>query len=61
MVKSKSLERIEIMRKGKKIKCTRCEVGYISAIGEPETTSLFRCDGCGTSMVLTKAIKKEFL
>lgn len=54
MVTDKTTEMISEMRKGNKVKCPKCD-GYISAIGKPKETSLFRCDGCGTSMILTKA------
>lgn len=46
-------ERIEKMRNGEKIKCPRCEKGYISAIGEPENTKTFRCDTCQIGITLT--------
>ena len=45
--------RIEKMRNGEKIKCPRCEGGFISAIGDPKTTKVFRCDCCETGLVLT--------
>ena len=46
-------ERIARMRRGEKIKCPRCESGFWSAVGNPETTHVFRCDGCGIAMVET--------
>lgn len=52
----KSIERIEKMRKGEKIECTRCGKGFVSAVGKPETTSCFRCDNCGRSIVLTRKL-----
>lgn len=53
MYTNKSLERIEQMRNGQKIKCPRCEAGYILAVGNPETTNVFRCNKCETGMILT--------
>ena len=44
--------RIEKMRNGEKIKCPRCDQGYISAAGDPQTTNVFRCDCCKTGIVL---------
>lgn len=41
------------MRNGKKIKCPRCEDGYISAVGNPEMTNVFKCNKCETGIVLT--------
>ena len=46
-------ERISKMRNGEKIKCSRCQTGYFSAVGNPQTTLIFRCDCCQTGMVLT--------
>lgn len=46
-------ERIKKMRSGEKIKCPKCEDGFISAVGEPKSTKVFRCDHCQTGMVLT--------
>ncbi len=46
-------ERIKKMRNGEKIKCPRCEEGFISAVGDPQKTKVFRCDKCQTGMVLT--------
>ena len=46
-------ERIEKMRNGEKIKCPRCEGGFFSAVGDPKTTKVFRCDTCQTGMTLT--------
>lgn len=54
MVVPKTVERIEKMRKGEKIKCPKCEKGFIAAVGEPENAYIFKCDECGTSMVMTK-------
>lgn len=51
-MKDKSIERIEKMRNGEKIKCPRCENGYISAVGEPKEAIVFRCDSCPTGMSL---------
>lgn len=55
----KSIERIEKMRKGNKVKCPKCAKGFISAMGEPSTAYCFRCDKCGTSLILTKQINNE--
>lgn len=52
-MKTKSDERIENMRNGEKIKCTRCEDGFVAAVGNPKTTNVFRCDHCKTAIVLT--------
>lgn len=51
----KGLERLNKLMNGEKVKCPKCKKGYISAVGDPKTTSLFRCSECGTSMVPTKA------
>ena len=59
MEKPKSIERIEMMRKGKKIKCPKCEIGLISAVGDPETTNYFKCDNCSISIVQTKKLNIE--
>lgn len=48
-----SLIRIEKMRIGEKIKCPRCDSGYFSAVGDPQTTNVFRCDTCQTGIILT--------
>lgn len=53
-----SLMRIEKMRNGEKIKCTRCKDGYFSAVGDPKTTNVFRCDKCQTGMTLTIPLNK---
>ena len=50
MDKPKSIEKIEKMRNGEKIKCPRCDTGFISAVGNPQTTYLFRCNNCGKSL-----------
>lgn len=50
-----TLERIELMRKGEKLKCPKCENGYISAIGNPKDTTLFECP-CGCRIMLTKKV-----
>ena len=49
-----TIEKINKMRNGEKIKCTKCDNGYVSAIGKPQTAYLFRCNGCGTSMITTR-------
>ena len=41
-------ERMKILHSGGKIKCPRCENGYISALGDPKTAISFRCDSCRT-------------
>ena len=46
------------MRNGEKIKCPKCENGFFSAIGDPKTTKVFRCDSCQTGMVLTVLYEK---
>lgn len=51
-MKSKSEERIETMRNGGKIKCPKCDDGYISAVGNPKTTNVFKCNHCATGMTL---------
>ena len=45
--------RIEKMRNGEKIKCPKCESGFFSAVGDPKTTKVFKCDTCQTSITLT--------
>lgn len=52
-----TIEMIKKMRNGEKISCPKCN-GFISAVGNPKTTSLFKCNTCDTSMLLTK--KKSF-
>lgn len=56
MEKPKTVERIERMRKGEKVKCPKCADGYILAIGNPSEAYLFSCDSCGTNMVTKKEI-----
>lgn len=46
-------ERIHKLRSGEKVKCPKCESGFFSAVGEPKTTKVFRCDTCQTGMTLT--------
>lgn len=46
-------ERIEKMRNGEKVKCPKCKDGFFSAVGDPKTTKVFRCDTCQTGMTLT--------
>ncbi len=36
-MKTKNEERIKKMRDGEKLKCPRCEKGFVSAVGNPET------------------------
>lgn len=52
-MKTKSELRIEKMRNGEKIKCPHCEEGFVSAVGDPKTTKVFRCSHCQTGMILT--------
>lgn len=52
-------ERIEKMRRGEKIPCTRCNGGNFGAIGDPKTTSSFGCDKCHIAMVLTVPMKYD--
>lgn len=52
-MKPESLIRIEKMRNGEKIKCPRCDGGFFSAVGDPKTTNVFRCDTCQTGMTIT--------
>ena len=59
MEKPKTVERIEKMRNGEKLKCPKCKEGYISAVGDPETTLVFRCSGCDRSIVLTVNIFED--
>ena len=54
MKQPKTIENIQKMRNGEKLKCTKCAEGYVSAVGDCKTASLFRCDHCGTSMQMTK-------
>lgn len=56
MEKPKSIERIERMRKGEKVKCPKCADGFISAVGDPSTAYLFKCSGCNVGMVMSKNI-----
>ena len=51
-------ERMKIWRSGGKVKCPRCENGYWSAVGDPKTTKVFRCDTCQSGMVLTIPYRK---
>ena len=45
-------EKIKILKTGETLDCPKCG-GKIKAVGEPKTASVFRCDGCGASMVPT--------
>jgi uncharacterized protein (DUF983 family) len=58
-MKTKTEERIGIMRKGDKIKCPRCAEGYISAVGEPKTTNVFKCNHCKTGMTLSVPLSRS--
>ena len=55
---TESQKRIERMRNGEKIKCPKCTDGYFSAIGDPKSTKVVRCDKCETAMVLTVPYNK---
>lgn len=57
MEKPKTFEKIELLRKGEKIKCPKCDKGFISAVGEPSTAYFFKCDTCNISMVMTKKLE----
>ena len=59
MKKLASLERIKIMRTGQTIPCPKCD-GNIGAVGNPQTTAIFRCDKCGIGMVLTIKMENKF-
>lgn len=54
-----SIQRIEKMRNGEKIKCPKCEHGFFKAVGDPKTTKVFRCDACQTGMTLTVPNRKN--
>lgn len=56
---SKSNDRINKMRTGEKIKCPKCESGLFSAVGDPQTTKVFRCDACQSSLIMTIPYKQE--
>lgn len=47
----KSVDRINKLYNGEKLKCPKCKDGYISAVGNPKMTNLFRCDECGLAIV----------
>jgi DNA-directed RNA polymerase subunit RPC12/RpoP len=51
-------ERIEKMRNGEKVKCPKCESGFFSAVGNPKSTRVVRCDACHTGITLTIPFKK---
>ena len=53
------MDNLQRMRNGEKIKCPKCERGFISAVGDPKTTNVFRCDACQTSMVLRVSLKDK--
>lgn len=54
-------DRLKIFRSGGKIKCPRCDEGYISAAGDPKTTNVFKCSHCATAMTLTVAFENDTL
>ena len=56
-MKTNSQKRVEFMRNGGKIKCPKCEDGFIAAAGNPKITKVFRCDKCGLTMVLTVPLR----
>ena len=56
-MKIESEKSIEKMRNCEKIKCPICKTGLFSAVGDPKTTKVFRCDTCETGIVLTVAYK----
>ena len=58
-VKTESMKRIERMRNGEKIKCPKCEDGFFSAVGNPETTRIFKCSHCKLGMSLTVPMKQD--
>lgn len=58
-MKMQSEQRIQKMRNGEKIKCPKCEKGFISAVGDPKTTRTFSCNHCQTSVVLTVPYSKN--
>lgn len=58
-MKNKTLERIETMRNGGKIKCPKCADGYISAVGDPKKTNVFKCSHCATGMTLHVPLSKS--
>lgn len=55
-MKTKTEERVELMRRGERLKCPRCSEGFFSAIGDPKTTLVFGCNKCEAGMVLTVPI-----
>ena len=58
-MKTKTEERIATMRNGGKIKCPRCNDGYISAAGDPKTTHVFKCNHCETGMTLRVPLNRS--
>lgn len=52
-------EKIEKMRNGEKIECPRCKIGFFSAVGDPKTTNVFRCNNCEAAMTLTIPLKTK--
>ena len=60
-MKTANSERIEKMRNGEKIKCPRCEGGFLSAVGDPKTAKVFKCDTCQTGITLTIPYKNMTL
>lgn len=47
----KSIERLKRLMNGEKLKCPRCRDGYISAVGDLQSTNVFKCDCCETAIV----------
>lgn len=58
-MKTKTEERIEKMRNGGKIKCPRCNDGFISAVGDSKTTNVFKCSHCTTGITLTVPMERN--
>ena len=58
-MKTETERRIEKMRNGEKLQCPRCKEGRFSAVGDPMTTNVFRCDHCSTGMVLTEKMNRR--
>lgn len=51
-------EKIERMRNGEKIKCPKCEDGYVAAVGKPKDAYYFSCT-CGFRITLTKKLELD--
>ena len=57
-MKTRTEERIEIMRRGEKLPCPKCPNGLFSAIGDPKTTNTFGCDKCTVKLTLTVPMER---